>query len=535
MLEQNKTKKIPYGVSDLLIKLTQNAMNIFNGKDICQALLPVALLCMMLTACSEETSDNNTPPTSPKSIATLTAVQPGSGMSSTGNSRIGFDSTGTGYWHEKDTIGVWSDEDGKFMPFILTSGAGEAKATFTGEITGTLEHNAIAVYPYSDKLGYFIDEQENSATVQTCLPSTYTYDGVDTDYSSKEGKSFNMLMLGLVALNSKDDTRTVEFYHYGSLLALKVDSLPSTEGTVTVSAGGSICGTVEYFEGASKGTRYAADAGNEVTFLYSNATKGKPGIFYVPLLAGDYEVAVKVRGKDSDEKFAEAFEKFSVERAHIKPIATSLSDHRDCSTTIDGRNLIDLGLSVLWAECNVGADLPADVGNYYSWGETSTKETYTKATSKYQKYNSSYDTYPFTKYTTDDKKYILESSDDAATVNWGTSWRMPTSDEVQELIDSCTCETATLTNSDGNEVTCYKMTSNRNRNCIYIPCSGYKDGSSISGSAAMFWSSSIGHSSRYDSYIVSVGTAFNSGKLDTGYQDRYRGIPVRSVREKTAQ
>ncbi len=62
MMEQNKTKKIPYGVSDLLIELTQNAMNIFNGKDICQALLPVALLCMMLTACSEETSDNNTPP-----------------------------------------------------------------------------------------------------------------------------------------------------------------------------------------------------------------------------------------------------------------------------------------------------------------------------------------------------------------------------------------------------------------------------------------------------------------------------------------
>ncbi len=476
------------------------------------------------------------PPNTLKSAVTLTAIQPGSGTRSAGSTRIGFStSDGAGYWQKDDIIGVWSYDDGKFMPFTLVSGAGTAKATFKGEITGTLKGVTTAAYPYSDKLALNIAEDENSGEIQAYFTSAYTYDGVDTVYSVTDGKSFNMLMLGNVSTNSDGSKSTVEFRHYGSLLALKVDSLPSSEGAVTVSADGNICGTVEYYENSDgSGTRYASDAGNEVTFTYSNATKGKPGVFYVPLLAGDYVVTVKVKGKNSEEKFAESFEKFSVEKAHIKPLVTSLSDYRDYSTTIDGKNVIDLGISVLWAECNVGAELPADVGNYYSWGETSTKESYTRATAKYQYYNSTYDVYPFSKYTDSDGKRTLEAGDDAVTVNWGTSWRMPTYDEIQKLIENCTYEEASLTNSDGNEVTCYKLTSKKNGNCIYIPCSGYKDDSNTNDSSKpMFWSSCHWYNSSKGTWSAMHGSVYKSHSLT--YDNRYRGFPVRPVRNKTVR
>ncbi|MBQ7388798.1 MAG: hypothetical protein IJW01_05480 [Paludibacteraceae bacterium] len=101
---------------------------------------------------------------------------------------------------------------------------------------------------------------------------------------------------------------------------------------------------------------------------------------------------------------------------------------------------IDLGLSVKWATCNVGATSPEKYGNYYAWGETEPKTTYTWATYKWC--NGSYDTQ--TKYCTDssrgtvDNKTVLELADDAANVNWGGAWRMPTDAECQELIDNCT-------------------------------------------------------------------------------------------------
>ena len=116
---------------------------------------------------------------------------------------------------------------------------------------------------------------------------------------------------------------------------------------------------------------------------------------------------------------------------------------------LNGHDYVDLGLpsSLLWATCNVGADSPGDYGDYFAWGETSTKSSYDMDTYKYCK--GSYDTQ--TKYCNDssygysgftDELTVLESSDDAATANWGGSWRMPTHAEWKELCntDNCTWE-----------------------------------------------------------------------------------------------
>ena len=99
--------------------------------------------------------------------------------------------------------------------------------------------------------------------------------------------------------------------------------------------------------------------------------------------------------------------------------------------TLNGHEYVDLGLpsGTLWATCNVGADTPESYGDYFAWGETEPKTTYDWSTYKYcvgeydrlTKYCSD-TTYGYNGFT--DNLYVLQLSDDAASVNWGEGWRM---------------------------------------------------------------------------------------------------------------
>ena len=122
--------------------------------------------------------------------------------------------------------------------------------------------------------------------------------------------------------------------------------------------------------------------------------------------------------------------------------AQSITVHQTCGQNgqvvkaipPEAAQAVDLGLSVKWANINVGAESPEDYGNYYAWGETSTKETYNWST--YFDTNDGGNT--FTKYNNEGGKTVLDPEDDAAHVNWGGSWRMPTQAEWWELINCCT-------------------------------------------------------------------------------------------------
>lgn len=139
---------------------------------------------------------------------------------------------------------------------------------------------------------------------------------------------------------------------------------------------------------------------------------------------------------------------------------------------------VDLGLSVKWATCNVGASSPEESGTYFAWGETETKTTdYTE--SNYALLESvilwsgddaSGVIYTFERYNQDDKKDNLESNDDVAHAKWGGNWRMPTKDECQELIDNCTCTWDTI-----NGVYGFRVTSNKTGyegRSIFLPAIG---------------------------------------------------------------
>lgn len=194
----------------------------------------------------------------------------------------------------------------------------------------------------------------------------------------------------------------------------------------------------------------------------------------------------------------------------------------------NGFAYVDLGLpsGTKWATTNVGASTPEGYGNYYAWGETTTKSSYNWSTYKWC--NGSYDT--MTKYCvsssygTVDNKTTLDLSDDAAYVNWGSSWRMPTKAEQDELRNT---NYTTWTWTTQNGVKGYKVTSKTNGNSIFLPAAGSRSDSSLgkAGSVGYYWSSSLSTYGSYDAcYLV-----FDSSGV--GWSSSYRdlGLSVRAV------
>jgi len=192
---------------------------------------------------------------------------------------------------------------------------------------------------------------------------------------------------------------------------------------------------------------------------------------------------------------------------------------------INGHKYVDLGLpsGTLWATCNVGANSPEDYGNYYAWGETTTKNTYNWDTYKYcigsndnlTKYNTIAD------YGGVDNKKILGIKDDVASINWGSNWRMPTYDELDELKTKCTWTWTTQGEKNGYRVT------GPNGKSIFLPAAGFRyvDSLYVAGSYGYYWSSSLNADTPCSAYRL----YFNSGEVYMRYDYRYYGRSVRPV------
>ena len=196
----------------------------------------------------------------------------------------------------------------------------------------------------------------------------------------------------------------------------------------------------------------------------------------------------------------------------------------------NGHEYVDLGLpsGLKWATCNVGATTPEGYGDYFAWGETEPKDYYDVNTYKYC--NGSY--YTMTKYCTSssygtvDNKTTLELTDDAAHVNWGGKWRMPTLTEQEELLNTSNCAWTWTTQ---NGVKGYKVTSKKNGNSIFLPAAGYRyyDNLGNAGSYGNYWSSSLYTSYSDGAYYV----YFYSSSVDLDSSNRFNGRSVRAVCE----
>ena len=176
----------------------------------------------------------------------------------------------------------------------------------------------------------------------------------------------------------------------------------------------------------------------------------------------------------------------------------------------NGHEYVDLGLSVMWATCNVGAESPEDTGDPFAWGETQSKSTFRWSNYKWCKG----DARKLTKYNnrnrfgSKDNKIILELTDDVAHTNWGGNWRMPTLDELLELEEQCTWIRTTQKGVGG-----YTVTSKSNGNSIFLP-------------AWVYWSSWLLTDEPHGAYTLNLLT---TSKWFTYIEMRYVGRLIRPV------
>ena len=177
----------------------------------------------------------------------------------------------------------------------------------------------------------------------------------------------------------------------------------------------------------------------------------------------------------------------------------------------DDPRAVDLGLSVMWAICNVGAEKPEEFGDYFAWGETTPKSEYTEENCS--TYHVKIDDF------SGNPQY------DTATANWGDGWRMPTTLEQKELLTKCSVEHATI-----NDVVGIKITG-VNGKSIFLPATGYNEDGvpRLTGSYGYYWSSTPGEEHGYLSY----GLLIQYDKSEHSYRDwRYMGFTVRPVKDK---
>lgn len=217
-------------------------------------------------------------------------------------------------------------------------------------------------------------------------------------------------------------------------------------------------------------------------------------------------------------------------------LVTDTQTGKNCVLTIhvgdvspDQHEWVDLGLpsGTLWATCNVGASAPEEYGDYFAWGETEPKDYYYWDTYKWC--NGSYNM--MTKYCTNstygyngfvDNKTELDPEDDAAYVNLGPSWRMPTKEQQRELYEKCSSVWTTQNGVNG------RLFTGPNGNTLFLPAAGDRWDESLydAGSYGYYWSRTLNSSYPNNAYILD----FYSGNVGWNYNGRYDGFAVRAVR-----
>ena len=181
----------------------------------------------------------------------------------------------------------------------------------------------------------------------------------------------------------------------------------------------------------------------------------------------------------------------------------------ESSNMINGHEYVNLGLSVKWATCNVGASNPKSFGNYYAWGELNTKPyySYDNCDTYYEELND----------ISGKPKY------DVARNKWGKTWRIPTKAEMEELIYNCSWEY-----ENDNGVAYYRIIG-PSGNYIYLPVSGYYEYSYEDMYSGQYWTSTPDKTNDYSSN--SYALIFDEDEIRVMKKVRYLGRTIRPVSE----
>ena len=185
-------------------------------------------------------------------------------------------------------------------------------------------------------------------------------------------------------------------------------------------------------------------------------------------------------------------------------------------------NMVDLGLSVLWADCNLGSASPEQPGGKYSWGETSEKIYYSKYNYRYMKYFEDENWWWYSKYIGNDKNYHesfvdgktrLDPEDDAVHVNWGGEWRTPTKEEYAELFRNCECTPDTINGVRG--YTFRSKVPGYTSNSIFLP---YTSGDAFAQGRYMTSDLSSGYTHSCACFMISASPVGTTEEIDLGLE-----------------
>lgn len=429
--------------------------------------------------------------------------------------------SGKTYWSVADEISVFfgaGTEGG--AKFTSTNTEPSASADFSGILTavtgsseGVSQKYFWGVYPYNAQNSLTLSGSSNVLT--TVVPNIQY--GVAGSFSEGQNisvgrslgleMSFYNLLSGLkVSFSRSDITKITIQGNNGEYIAGRVhvtmdSGVPEVESVV---AGQTVITLTPEFRDT-----FVAGEYYQVLFLPTNFTKG----LTMTLYAADGSV-----GKRS-------FKANNYERNKPKTATNA-----DANATFVSPQYVDMGNGLKMATWNVGASSPEQTGEYFAWGETATKTNYDWAT---YKWGSSAST--LTKYVTNstygtcDYQQFLTAADDAATKNWGPSWRTPTDLEWNTLLDTSKYTWTWTANYNSTGVAGYTVTSKSTNNSIFLPAAGYySSGRPINKTQGYYLSSTASDSNDKAIELVfsSSSHAISGGNLS---DCRMRGKSVRPI------
>ena len=430
-------------------------------------------------------------------------------------SSVVIDHNGVSFlWAANDTVGIFPNS-GSQAEFAMEEGVGMQTATFNGG-GWALKHSATysAYYPYNfynrdlTKIPVKYEGQTQAGNAATSHLGAYDYMAASVATPSNGAVAFDMQHMGaLVMLQTNlDEAKTL------TSVALKAnDEVFTATGTMDLSVVNPAITTTK--------------TTNTFTIALSNFTvaKNETSTIYFMLaptnLVGE-TLEITLSDEDGEYiKYEVAGKNFVAGTAY----AYTLTEGEKFKTIPE--YAVDLGLpsGTLWADRNVGADAPEAYGDYFAWGETEPKDYYDW--DSYKWCNGSETT--MTKYCTNsscgtvDGKTTLELEDDAAYVNMGSEWRMPTNAEYWELMNNCTTTWTTQNGVNGRKVT------GPNGNSIFLPATGYYDNSDLGwiGIIGYYWLGSLGEGHPANACYF----CFDSDNCNWYDNVRYFGRSVRAV------
>ena len=478
-----------------------------------------ALLSLFaVAACSEDALVENVP-VAGTTVKEISITGKDFDFESATRSSVSITESGADFiWSENDTVGIFPNT-GSQAEFAMSQGAGTHTATFTGG-GWALKSSATyaAYYPYNfynrdlKKIPVSYEGQTQNGNASTAHIGAYDFMAASVSTPENGAVSFDM-------------------QHLGCLVQLTVDlDEAATINEVSIKYGEENSGefiTKGYIDLSSETPAIQAslqeDKSNTISIALENlsVTVEETATVYfmmapINLEGKTIDVTVAMDGGDT-KTYQTAGKNYIAGKAY----AISVTDNAEKPAY----TMVDLGLpsGTLWADRNVGADSPEDYGDYFAWGETEPKETYNLITYKWCQGSET----TMTKYCIDsnygtvDNKTVLDLEDDAAFVNMGTDWRMPTEDEMNELFNWCSWTWTTQNGTNGYIVT------GPNDNSIFLPAAGCRAGSNKDHAdlKGHYWSASLGEGGSDHT----IGAFFESNNRIMILQFRESGFPVRAV------